>query len=138
MAYNNGFPVGYQPMYVQQPTMPQIAPVQNQGNNSSMIWVQGETGAKSYLVAPNVTVPLWDSENQTIYLKSADGSGMPQMKILDYTVREPNTNKAPIEPINTDYATKKDIERLQDMIDNIKSQIETPKSSGRKKANDDE
>lgn len=30
--------------------------------NSGIIWVQGESGAKSYLVAPNSTVQLWDSE----------------------------------------------------------------------------
>jgi hypothetical protein len=58
------------------------------GSNSGIIWVQGEAGAKSYLVAPNTTVQLWDSESQTIYLKSADASGMPSIKTLDYTVRD--------------------------------------------------
>lgn len=92
MAYNNGFPVNY-PMYynpVQQPVqqpMPQ-AQAQPQAQNTNMIWVQGEAGAKSYLVAPNNTVQLWDSEAQTIYLKSADASGMPSMKVLDYTIRD--------------------------------------------------
>ena len=54
---------------------------------SSMIWVQGETGAKSYLIAKGNTVPLWDSENQVIYIKSVDVSGIPSMRILDYTER---------------------------------------------------
>lgn len=76
MAYNNYYP-GYQPYY---------QPVQQNGNG--IIWVQGEAGAKSYLVAPNTTVQLWDSERQTIYLKSADGSGMPSIKVLDYKIRE--------------------------------------------------
>lgn len=40
------------------------------------------------MLSPNTTLPLWDSERQTIYLKSADASGMPSMKTLDYTVRE--------------------------------------------------
>ena len=79
MAYFNGFPATYQPVYPVQQT-------QNQQN--SIIWVQGEAGAKSYMVAPNSTVTLWDSENQTIYLKSADASGMPSIKTLDYTIRE--------------------------------------------------
>ena len=74
--YNNGYPASYQYF---QPTYQQ--------NNNSIIWVQGEAGAKSYLVAPNTTVQLWDSESQTIYLKSADASGMPTIKILDYTIR---------------------------------------------------
>lgn len=30
---------------------------------------------------------MWDSENQTIYLKSVDMSGMPSMRVIDYTER---------------------------------------------------
>ena len=65
---------------------------QNQ-SSSGIIWVQGESGAKSYLVAPNCTVQLWDSESQTIYIKSADASGMPSIKILDYTIRDDQKQK---------------------------------------------
>lgn len=101
MAYNNGFPVSYpqmyypqayaQPMPMQQPMpQPQAAqPTQPQQTTSnSLIWVQGETGAKSYLVAPNTTIPLWDSEAQRIFLKTTDAAGMPSMKILNYTIEE--------------------------------------------------
>lgn len=98
MAYNNYFPMGYQYMYPQQfqqpiqPTSTAQSSVQqsNQYNNgfNGIIWVQGEAGAKSYLVAPNTTVQLWDSESPVIYLKSADASGMPSIKVLDYTIRE--------------------------------------------------
>lgn len=99
MAYNNGFPMGYGQMY---PQMPQP---QRYGG---LTWVQGEAGAKSYLVAPNTTVDLWDSEAQVIYLKSADASGMPSMKILDYTIRD-TSNIAPKTPLNEkgeEYVTK--------------------------------
>lgn len=34
-----------------------------------IIWVNGEEGAKAYMVSPNNTVALWDSETQTIYFK---------------------------------------------------------------------
>lgn len=96
MAYNNYFPTTYQPYYPQQqqqyvqPAPQAQMPALNQQaqTNNSIIWVQGEAGAKSYLVAPNTTVQLWDSENQVIYLKSADASGMPSMKVLDYKIRE--------------------------------------------------
>lgn len=97
MAYNNGFPIGYQPAQIYYPQTPQtnVSPMMNNlpqppqnTASSGIIWVQGEAGAKSYLVAPNTTVQLWDSESQTIYLKSADASGMPSMKTLDYTIRE--------------------------------------------------
>jgi hypothetical protein len=87
MAYNNFFPASYQNPYYQQMMPMQQNNFQN-NNNSNLIWVQGEAGAKSYLVAPNTTVQLWDSEAQVIYLKSADASGMPSLKILDYTIRD--------------------------------------------------
>lgn len=73
-------------MQPQMMTQAQPAIVQ-QPDTGGIIWVQGEAGAKAYLVAPGNTVQLWDSENQVIYLKSADMSGMPSMRILDYTER---------------------------------------------------
>lgn len=39
---------------------------------NGIIWVQGENGANNYNLAPNSLMPLWDSERQTIYLKSTD------------------------------------------------------------------
>ena len=60
----------------QNPGISQPMPSQTQPTNS-LIWVQGEAGAKSYLVAPNATVMLMDSEGDRFYLKSADASGMP-------------------------------------------------------------
>ena len=54
MAYNY-FPQTYQmPAYYPQQTQPQPP----QQPTQSLIWVQGEAGAKSYLVAPNSTVTL--------------------------------------------------------------------------------
>lgn len=56
-------------------------PTQNQG----MIWVQGEAGAKSYLVGAGQSVLLMDSENQCFYIKSTDASGMPMpLRIFEY------------------------------------------------------
>lgn len=121
MAYFNGFPATYQPYYTQ------VAPVQQQQQSvqtsvqGGLIWVQGEAGAKSYLVAPNNTVQLWDSESQTIYLKSADASGMPSIKILDYTIRESSKN-APNSPVSvmddklSGYATKDEIKAVSAQI----------------------
>lgn len=128
MAYNNGFPVSYPQIYPQYPqaggqiSQPNI--YQNGNNTSnSIIWVQGEAGAKSYLVAPNTTVQLWDSEEQVIYLKSADASGMPAMKILDYKIRDVNQNVTPnvLNANNNDFATKKELKELRD---NLIQQIE--------------
>ena len=106
MAYYNGFPATYQPM------IPQVQ--QPQPQQSGIIWVQGEAAAKSYLVAPGSTVQLWDSEEKIIYLKSADVSGMPSMKILDYTIRgEEPAKPAPV------YATKEDLDALAEKVKEI-------------------
>lgn len=141
MPYNSYFPVGYQPMnnyYPQQfvqpqqvqnsPQMPQQQPAQpeNPTMTSGIIWVQGEAGAKSYLVAPNTTVQLWDSERQTIYIKSADASGMPSIKTLDYTIRENPNNNVSLAP-NFDskaFATKEEVNALAEQINALKSNLD--------------
>lgn len=122
MAYNNGFPIGYPQMYYAPQPQMQMQNVQPQPQpqpqNNGIIWVQGEAGAKSYLVAPNTTVQLWDSETQTIYLKSADASGMPSIKTLDYKVREatPHINIAP----ETEYALRSDLNALRDELEELR------------------
>lgn len=120
MAFNNGFPVGYQPYYMPQYQPQQQAGAQASQPNNSIIWVQGEAGAKSYLVAPNTTVQLWDSEEQVIYLKSADASGMPSMKILDYKIREAQQPVPAITQPTAEYVTK---EEFTTALDNLRNQI---------------
>jgi hypothetical protein len=148
MAYNNGFPMNYQQFLPQYQTQPQAAQIpQLQGTQMSLpnpqngiIWVQGEAGAKSYLVAPNNTVQLWDSENQVIYLKSADASGMPSMKILDYTIRETGGQSTPAvaqAPSMDNYVTR---DELAEFEDRIKSRLDklTPKESASRRGAKDE
>lgn len=86
-----------QPLMQPMQTQP-MQPQPQQTDNNGIIWVQGEAGAKAYLVAPGNTVQLWDSENQVIYLKSADMSGMPSMRVLDYTERTVPPRTAPVGP----------------------------------------
>lgn len=149
MAYYNGFPATYQPMYQTPYTQPytQNAPVQQQSQvvqpsvQNGIIWVQGEAGAKSYLVAPNNTVQLWDSESQTIYLKSADASGMPSMKILDYTIRENEKNTAnnPVaaqDDKSYSYATKDEIRAVSEQITALRDRVDS--LSRRRSREDDE
>ena len=118
MAFNNYFPTGYQPAQIY---YPQAQPNPQQAQQTApqgLIWVQGEAGAKSYLVAPNSTVILWDSEAQLIYIKSADSTGMPSIKTLDYTVRG-NSPEAGAD----DYATKEEVIALKDEISELKKKL---------------
>ena len=149
MPYNSYFPASYPQYYPQfpgqqfnqvtpvQPTVPTQASQAPQQMNNNIIWVQGEAGAKSYLVAPNTTVQLWDSERQTIYLKSADASGMPSIKTLDYTIREMPQANAPTAPIidSTAFATKDEVRALADEINALRGDFDglTKRSAGRPK-----
>lgn len=123
MAFNNGFPIGYQPAQIYYPSQQAQQPQPQQ--NNGIIWVQGEAGAKSYLVAPNTTVQLWDSESQVIYLKSADASGMPSIKVLDYTIRDSAPkHPTPVGP-QIDYATKEDVGALQGELNKLRDEMAT-------------
>ena len=114
MAYNSYFPAGYAPDYNAEDAFnpPQANPqaMQNRAQNG-FIWVQGEVGAKGFPVAPNTTVQLWDSDAQVIYLKSADATGMPSMKILDYMIREQTHPAVGVPRETPDDITREEFEK---------------------------
>jgi hypothetical protein len=116
MAFYNGYP--FQPIY--QPVQAQAVQNPQQSQQGGIIWVQGEAAAKSYLVAPGSTVPLWDSERQTIYIKSADAAGMPSMKVIDYTIREPQAQQAQAAP---DYATREDLDAVRAQLAALQDEL---------------
>lgn len=60
------------------------SPMTQRTNNNGMLWVQGEAGAKSFIVGAGQTVTLFDSEEPVFYIKSADMSGMPTMRAFSY------------------------------------------------------
>lgn len=79
----------------QQPVAPPTTQPMSQNGNNGLIWVQGEAGAKSYIVAPGNTVMLMDSEGERFYLKSADVSGMPMpLRIFEYKERTETPSQA--------------------------------------------
>lgn len=119
MAFNNYFPTGYQPY---QPNMFQGG-AGSQQTGTALIWVQGINAAKSYPVAPNTSVPLFDSEANVVYIKSADASGMPSIKVLDYTVRDNAPKQAKIQP-QADFVTHDELAAISKEIDALKSKLE--------------
>ena len=134
--FNNGFPASYPQMYPQQypqtyQQMQGIQQPQSPVQNSGLIWIQGLQAAKSFLIAPNTTVPLFDSEAQCIYLKSSDASGMPSLKILDYTIRDQTQGNGVLNaPGKTEenppkYVTKAEYEALQAEFDDLKAKFES-------------
>ena len=111
-------PMGQFNQQFQQPvTPPTTQPMAQQGNNG-LIWVQGEAGAKSYIVAPGNTVMLMDSEGERFYLKSADASGMPMpLRVFEYKERINATTsdfKAPtsdFSELDGKYITREEFEQ---------------------------
>mgnify|MGYP007098934710 CR=1 FL=1 len=97
--------------------MPQMQaqPTQQPAQQSSngVIWVQGEEGAKAYIVAPGSSVMLLDSEGSCFYIKSTDQSGMPlPLRIFDFTVRTSSKQKAAPQTLPQDYITREEFDRL--------------------------
>jgi hypothetical protein len=129
MAYNY-FPQNYQmPAYypqVQQPQMPgtqmSLANQPQQQTSTDIKWVQGEAGAKSYMVAPNTSVTLWDSEAHTIYIKSANASGLPSMTIIDYTIRNDSAQDRAV-LAESDFAKQSDVDYLKSEIEALRAKF---------------
>lgn len=115
--YGNQYPVpdmlgGYKQPY----QMPNV-----QKPSSDIIWVQGETGAKGYPVAPNTTIVLWDAESPTIYVKSADNTGIPTMRILEFTEKTENGKMPSEKGLEGKFVT---VEMFEQFKQEIKSQMD--------------
>ena len=147
MAYGN-----YAPFYrggffnpMQTPTMPQMAdnqnqfaqpyqppmqtnpaPMQTQPTND-MLFVLNENEASAYPVAPNNSVVLWDKNNKTFYIKTANAQGIPSMQIYDFTERiekaqnEPATHKC---TCGDKFVTKEQFEGLRGDFERLTARVE--------------
>lgn len=120
------YPYQFYPTYPYMQNMQNMQTVQNAPQQATELkWVQGISDAKAYPVAPGNTVSLWDSEASVIYVKSADNTGMPSMKILDYTVRkEDKPANQPILEAKHEYADKEYVDTLSAEIKAIQAEIE--------------
>lgn len=117
------------PQFTQQVQPPQA--------NQGLLWVQGETGAKSYLMAPNTTVLLMDSEGSRFYLKSTDNAGMPSLRTFEYTEVVHNAPQAPQtapEDLDSKYVTRQEYDALQakytEIMDKLDSFRAVPDTGG--------
>ena len=127
-SYNPYMPPAYQQninneriAYLQQVQQPQ----QQQTYNQGLLWVQGEAGAKSFLVAPGASVLLMDSEASKFYIKSADNAGMPNMRTFEYKEALTNQNPQPLEESKAaGYATQEEIAELKKQIEELKQKLE--------------
>ena len=135
MAINPYFPVNYQQPYFQQ--TPQSYQPQYQPPQTSILWVSGEKEAQMYPVAPNNAVTLWSQSEPVVYLKQADATGKPSLKVYDLVERaeSANTGVSSVDGKSITYTTKDELSAVvgavkgfDDSIGSIKSEIEQMKS----------
>ena len=93
-------------------------------DGSGLNWVQGEAGAKSWIVAPGSTVLLMDSESQRFYLKAADQSGMPSLRVFEYT--ELGTEKPQTAPQQTNFVTAQEFMDFKKSIEDKLQELSEP------------
>ena len=120
-----------QNQYQQAVNVPQMQTVPQQQVNQGLLWVSGEVGAKSYLVAPNSTVLLMDSDSSRFYLKSADNAGMPSLRIFEYS-EVTNTPTTSVNAPNFDenvlhdkFVTREEYEGLKRQYESIMERLDS-------------
>ena len=110
-----------QPQQPPQMAMPAPTPPPQ---NGAITWVQGEEGAKAYLVAAGNSVLLMDSEAQTFYLKSTDPSGMPlPLRIFDYAERTAHPKAEPAQTPAADYVTREEFARFTAKLEKLTTEL---------------
>lgn len=129
-----------QPQMIQQSQMVQTLPqnqqngpmsVSNQGNG--IIWVPNYAAANDYLVAANNAVALWDQNGPFVYLKQADSTGKPTIKVYELVERDPNQQSAPQQQIQLpdfdQFVKRDDLRKLvtrEELDDIIADRLKKP------------
>lgn len=145
-GYPNNMPYGSYNMGVQQPSM-QNSYAQPQQQKVGIEWVDGEVGAKAFQLPvgwpPNVPMPLWDTNDTIIYLKSINQMGMPNplQKVhytLDQTAQSNTQSMLPAGEVMqsphqdmSQYVTKDDMEKLKEELKTAINTIKEVKWNGK-------
>lgn len=125
---------GYQPFATAQYSPLAQAPnapnYQNQqASSNGIIWVQGEAGARAYIVTPGASILLMDSDAPRFYIKSADQSGVPSLRIFEY-----NEYSQTAAPKSESFATRAEYDALLEKYNELAAKIEQLTASQTKKA----
>lgn len=126
-----GFQQVYQPSYQDrlaqlQAQYQQAMPPHLQQAGQGILWVQGDSGAKAYMMAPSTTVLLMDSEGQKFYLKSTDASGVPSLRTFEYTEVQPDASQALQKreiDLDSKYVTREEYEEMQGKFKEIMERL---------------
>lgn len=122
-APNYQVPVTYQQQYPQVQQTVSNTPI-NTNHTNSIIWVQGEAGAKAYPVAPGNSLLLMDSESECFYIKTTDASGVPMpLRAFTYTeiVQTQDEEKEQPQIDTSQFITRAEFEELKKMVEKPKT-----------------
>lgn len=130
MAYPN-YGGGYYNPYINvasQATPPvQVPQPQQSQSQPSILWVQGEAGAKAYPVGAGNSVLLMDTEDSVMYIKTVDASGMPQpLRVFDYTERSAQGRSGAAAVANADTVSREEFEALREDVRRLSKGIRKP------------
>jgi hypothetical protein len=120
----------FQQMPVQQPQqvpMQTPTPIMQSQPTNDLLFVLNETEASAYPVAPNNSVVLWDKNNKTFYIKTANAQGIPSMQIYDFSERKEmpeNAQKTHECSYGDKFATKEQIADLRGKIEELSAKYE--------------
>lgn len=76
---------------------------------NNIVWVNSDQDALNYLLLPNQSVTLRNTNGRTVYFKQTDASGRPTCEAYDLSPH----NSAPPQPVpsqNSEYLTRKEFE----------------------------
>lgn len=95
-----------------------------------LIRVTGMDGAKAYQMGPNSCVPLFDSDNDIMYIKSTDGAGFPTVRAFSFAPIEEPREQA------RDYVTREELDEfersIREMVENGKQPVSGRRNGTRK------
>ena len=121
MNYNNPYFNPYQQYPYTQPTQQQTPMT----NYLQLTFINGIEGAKAFIVAPNQTIYLKDSDSNILYEKKADAQGRYTLTAFELKPVEINT---PTAPVKSEYATTSDLNALKsifiEQMNTLSSKIE--------------
>lgn len=118
----------FSPYINNQPAVPQQSFAQ-QSPLKAMEWVEGEVGAKAFQMPAgwpaNQPIPLWDSTETVIYLKSWSPGGFPNpMQKLRYEMPETQPQQMlQSGAASAEYVTKDDLKALREEIQSMRDSM---------------
>ena len=122
MAYNpnlympNSYNYGFQQQNMQ--PMPYNSGYQqmNMQPINGLVSVTGMEGARAYQLPPNSKMPLFDENDDVLYLKTTDSAGYPKIKAFTF---EPMQNKSA--GYQQDFVTRDEYNELLDRVSAIEN-----------------